>query len=106
MWADSAQAQVPPTLAAPGEAVATIHAEGAQIYECKADSGGKVTWLFREPVATLVLDDAIGITVRFAGLLDAYFCGRWRLGLRRELLVDSCQASSKTRKRRRLSDLS
>jgi len=56
MWADSAQAQVPPTLAAPGEAVATIHAEGAQIYECKADSGGKVTWLFREPVATLLLN--------------------------------------------------
>ena len=56
MSADSAQAQVPPTLAAPGEAVATIHAEGAQIYECKADSGGKVTWLFREPVATLLLN--------------------------------------------------
>ena len=56
MWADSAQAQVPPTLAAPGGAVATIHAEGAQIYECKADSGGKVTWLFREPVATLLLN--------------------------------------------------
>jgi len=37
-------------------AVATIHAEGAQIYECKADSGGKITWLFREPVATLLLN--------------------------------------------------
>src|SRR6516164_4941623 len=56
MWAYSSQAQVRPTLAAPGEAVATIHAEGAQIYECKADSGGKVTWLFREPVATLLLN--------------------------------------------------
>jgi len=56
MWANSARAQVPPTLAAPGEAVATIHAEGAQIYECKADSGGKITWLFREPVATLLLN--------------------------------------------------
>src|SRR6516164_7010862 len=33
-----------------------LHAEGAQIYECKADSGGKVTWLFREPVATLLLN--------------------------------------------------
>ena len=57
IWGDSARAQMPPTLAAPGEAaVATIHAEGAQIYECKADSGGKITWLFREPVATLFLN--------------------------------------------------
>ena len=57
IWADSARAQVPPALAAPGEAaVVTIHAEGAQIYECKADSGGKVIWLFREPVATLLLN--------------------------------------------------
>jgi Protein of unknown function (DUF3455) len=57
IWGDGARAQMPPTLAAPGEAaVATIHAEGAQIYECKADSGGKITWLFREPVATLLLN--------------------------------------------------
>ena len=56
-WGDSARAQVPPVLAAPGEAVvATIHAEGAQIYECNADKGGKVTWLFREPIATLLLN--------------------------------------------------
>jgi len=52
IWADSARAQVPAVLAAPGEAVvATIHAEGAQIYECKVDSDGKATWLFREPIA-------------------------------------------------------
>jgi Protein of unknown function (DUF3455) len=57
IWGDGTRAQMPPTLAAPGEAaVATIHAEGAQIYECKADSGGKITWLFREPVATLLLN--------------------------------------------------
>jgi hypothetical protein len=57
MWADGSRAQVPPVLAAPGEVtVATIHAEGAQIYECKSDSGGKTTWLFREPVATLLLN--------------------------------------------------
>src|SRR5215813_6771686 len=57
VWADSARAQVPLELAAPGEAVvATIHAEGAQIYECNADKGGKVTWLFREPIATLLLN--------------------------------------------------
>ena len=57
VWADSARAQVPPELAAPGEAaVAIIHAEGAQIYECNADKGGKVTWQFREPIATLLLN--------------------------------------------------
>jgi hypothetical protein len=39
-----------------GAGPATIHAEGARIYECKADSGGKITWLFREPVATLLLN--------------------------------------------------
>ena len=47
--------QVPPALAVPGEnAVATFHAEGAQVYECKADAEGKLAWTFREPVATLL----------------------------------------------------
>jgi Protein of unknown function (DUF3455) len=58
IWADSARAQVPAVLAAPGEAVvATIHAEGAQIYECNVDTAGKATWLFREPITTLILND-------------------------------------------------
>jgi hypothetical protein len=51
----------------PGEAlVATIHAEGAQVYECKADAAGQLAWKFREPVATLMID---GKTVgrHFAG---------------------------------------
>src|SRR5438552_3338241 len=52
-----AQAQVPGAIAAPGEnAVATWHAEGAQIYECKAGADGKLAWAFREPIATLLLD--------------------------------------------------
>jgi hypothetical protein len=39
----------------------TLHAEGAQLYECKPDSGNKagtgaLTWQFREPIATLILD--------------------------------------------------
>src|SRR6478672_4099884 len=52
-----AQAQVPDTIAAKGEtAVVTYHAEGAQVYECKAGSDGKLAWTFREPVATLLLD--------------------------------------------------
>jgi hypothetical protein len=43
---------------APGEVlVATLHAEGAQIYHCKPDGEGKFAWRFREPVATLMLND-------------------------------------------------
>ena len=54
----AASAQVPPALAAPGEsAVITLHAEGAQIYECKPGNDGKLAWAFREPIATLLLDD-------------------------------------------------
>jgi Protein of unknown function (DUF3455) len=52
-------AQVPDAIAAPGETVvATFHAEGAQIYDCKADAGGKLGWQFREPIATLLRDGA------------------------------------------------
>ena len=52
-----APSQVPAAIAAPGETiVATYHAEGAQIYECKAGSDGKLAWVFREPIATLLLD--------------------------------------------------
>jgi hypothetical protein len=56
--ARAASAQVPPALAAPGEtAIVTLHAEGAQVYECKPGSDGKLAWAFREPIATLLLDD-------------------------------------------------
>jgi len=52
-----AQAQVPASLAAPSEtAVVTWHAEGAQVYECKAGPDGKLAWAFREPIATLLSD--------------------------------------------------
>src|SRR5262245_45266186 len=52
-----ASAQVPPALAAPGEsAVITLHAEGAQTYECKLGNDGKLAWAFSEPIATLLLD--------------------------------------------------
>ena len=33
-----------------------MHAEGAQVYECKAGTDGKLAWLFREPIATLMAD--------------------------------------------------
>src|SRR5438874_13516719 len=55
--AGTASAQVPPALAAPDQsAVATFHAEGAQVYDCKAGNDGKLAWAFREPIATLLLD--------------------------------------------------
>ena len=55
---DGGLAQMPPAIAAPGEdIVATFHAEGAQIYECKPGNDGKLAWVFREPIATLLLDD-------------------------------------------------
>jgi hypothetical protein len=52
-----AAAEVPSAIAAPGETLAvTVHAVGAQVYECKSDSGSKLAWQFREPVATLLID--------------------------------------------------
>ena len=50
-------AQMPASIAAAGETVvATWHAEGAQVYECKAGADGKLAWAFREPTAALLLD--------------------------------------------------
>jgi hypothetical protein len=40
--------------------ILVVHATGAQIYECKAAPGAGATWVFREPIATLVRD---GVTV-------------------------------------------
>ena len=53
-----AVAQIPDDIAAAqGEVpMVTIHAEGAQIYECKLDAGGKLAWQFREPIAALLID--------------------------------------------------
>jgi hypothetical protein len=52
-----AQMPLPDAIAAPGEAVVlTAHAEGAQVYECKAGADGKLAWAFREPIATLLVD--------------------------------------------------
>jgi hypothetical protein len=61
LLADGGRTQVPDAIAVPdGTVVATFHAEGAQIYDCKADASGKLAWHFREPIATLLRD---GITV-------------------------------------------
>jgi hypothetical protein len=52
-----AQTPLPEAIAAPGETVVlTVHAEGAQVYECKAGADGKLAWAFREPIATLFAD--------------------------------------------------
>jgi hypothetical protein len=43
--------------AKPGETVVlSVHAVGAQVYDCKAGEGGKLAWQFREPIATLIQD--------------------------------------------------
>ncbi|SHH66206.1 DUF3455 domain-containing protein [Bradyrhizobium erythrophlei] len=53
----AAEPPLPADIAAPGETVVlTAHAEGAQIYECKAGTDGKLAWAFREPIATLLVD--------------------------------------------------
>jgi Protein of unknown function (DUF3455) len=53
----AARAEVPDAIATAGETlVTTIHAQGAQVYECKADASGKLAWQFREPIATLLVD--------------------------------------------------
>src|SRR6266403_591516 len=58
--APAAETPLPDALAAPGETVVlTAHAEGMQIYECKAGTDGKLAWAFREPVATLIAGDKI-----------------------------------------------
>ena len=55
--AGPACAQAPDAIGAPGEhLVATLHAEGAQIYACVVDGSGKLAWQFREPIATLLVD--------------------------------------------------
>jgi hypothetical protein len=55
--AGAAAAEVPGAIAARGETVVlSTHAEGAQVYECKAGTDGKPSWLFREPIATLMAD--------------------------------------------------
>lgn len=50
--------ELPAAIAAPGETVVTrVHAEGAQVYDCKANTTGQLVWQFREPIATLLDGD-------------------------------------------------
>ena len=62
-----------------GMEIVTLHAEGAQIYECKPDSGNKsegraLTWQFREPIAALILDGK-SVGRHYAGPNWDYFDG-------------------------------
>ena len=62
-----------------GMEIVTLHAEGAQIYECKPDSSNKpraeaLTWQFREPIATLILDGK-SVGRHYAGPNWDYFDG-------------------------------
>ena len=53
----TAQKALPEAITAPGEtAILTLHAEGAQVYECKTSADGALAWVFREPIATLFSD--------------------------------------------------
>lgn len=58
-WATTGHAQTPSAIPGPIAApelavVATLHAQGAQIYECRAGADGRLAWAFREPIATLM----------------------------------------------------
>jgi len=65
--AASAETTIPDALIAPGEKpVLTLHAEGAQVYDCKAGTDGKLAWSFREPIATL-MDDGKTVGRHYAG---------------------------------------
>jgi uncharacterized protein DUF3455 len=53
----AARAEMPEAIAVPGQSVvATVHAQGAQVCECKPDASGRPAWQFREPIATLLVD--------------------------------------------------
>ena len=53
----AAEPPLPDAIAAPGETIVlSVHAEGAQVYECKAGTDGKPAWAFREPIATLIVE--------------------------------------------------
>ena len=51
----AAMAQVSAPVDVPGaKTISTFQGVGAQIYECKAGSDGKLAWSFREPIAALI----------------------------------------------------
>jgi hypothetical protein len=61
-----ASAEIPAAIAAPGVPIATLHAQGIQLYQCNADASGNRVWEFREPVAAL-LKDGNTVGLHYAG---------------------------------------
>lgn len=60
-------AQTTEAIMAPGETVlATLHAEGSQVYECRPGVSGTLMWQFREPVATLI-ENGVTVGRHYAG---------------------------------------
>ncbi len=60
-------AQAPIAIELAGDTqIATFHAEGAQVYQCRADAAGQLAWQFREPIATL-LDGGRTVGRHYAG---------------------------------------
>lgn len=63
----ASQPALPPAIQAEEETlVTTLHAEGAQVYECKTNAEGKLAWAFREPIATL-FDNGKTVGRHYAG---------------------------------------
>jgi Protein of unknown function (DUF3455) len=57
MTSGASAVELPEAIAAPNDlAVMEVHAVGAQIYECKANAAGHLSWIFREPIASLIQD--------------------------------------------------
>jgi hypothetical protein len=55
--APQAQQALPDSIAAlDSRPVMTVHAAGAQIYECTPDADGRPGWRFREPIAALFVN--------------------------------------------------
>jgi len=53
----AANAEAPDAISVRGEAlVATVHAVGSQVYECRFNTAGNLVWQFREPIASLFID--------------------------------------------------
>lgn len=78
-------AQVPSEINEPDATIVAIyHAEGIQLYECKAGSDGKLAWTFREPVATMVSHNNLTVGRHYAGphweLADGSFIGGRPIG--------------------------
>ena len=74
-----AVAQAPAISGREGTVIVTLHAAGAQLYECKLNSSNKpeagaLTWQFREPIATLMLDGK-SVGRHYAGPTWDYYDG-------------------------------